>query len=86
MTLSVISVLGELCGSGALSLPAHGLYLHSAGHLVWRVSLEVGHINNKSFLGLFLHICPFIALTPASSRCLQVVFCEGAEEEEETSV
>lgn len=49
--MSVISVLGGFCGSGALSLPAHGLYLHSTGHAVWRVTLEVGHFN-KFFLGL----------------------------------
>lgn len=48
--MSVISVLGEFCGSGALSLPAHGLHLHSTGHAVWRVTLEVGHFN-KFFLG-----------------------------------
>lgn len=49
--MSVISVLGGFCGSGALSLPAHGLHLHSTGHAVWRVTLEVGHFN-KFFLGL----------------------------------
>lgn len=36
-------VLGEFCWPGALSLPADGLHLQSVGHIVWRVSLEVGN-------------------------------------------
>lgn len=40
--VAFFAVLGDVCGSGTVPLPHHGLHLHAFEHAVWRAALEVG--------------------------------------------
>ncbi len=64
MLVFLCSVLGEFRRAGAVPFPPDGLHLHAAGHLLWRVSVEVSGSHSSFSSVLRSSLLSLIAYLP----------------------